>query len=123
MLTDPQEQLTRSNVSLADIDRNHLIHPVTSFREHERVGPRILTSGQGMWVTDADGRRILDAFAGLWCVNAGHGLTYRNVRPVAELPGVCELNIGHSIIARAIMVGLQEAVREMKELILRHSPA
>lgn len=73
MLTDPQQQLTRSNVSLADIDRNHLIHPVTSFREHERVGPRILTSGQGMWVTDADGRRILDAFAGLWCVNVGYG--------------------------------------------------
>lgn len=73
MLTDPQQQLARSNVSLADIDRNHLIHPVTSFREHERVGPRILTSGQGMWVTDADGRRILDAFAGLWCVNVGYG--------------------------------------------------
>lgn len=50
-------------------------------------------------------------------LHAGHGLTYRNVRPIALLPGVCELNIGHSIIARAIMVGLQEAVREMKRLI------
>ncbi len=63
----------RSNVSLADIDRRHLIHPVTSFREHERMGPRILTSGQGIWVTDSDGRQVLDAFAGLWCVNVGYG--------------------------------------------------
>ena len=50
-------------------------------------------------------------------LHAGHGLTYRNVRPVAMIDGMCELNIGHSIIARAIMVGLTEAVREMKRLI------
>lgn len=48
---------------------------------------------------------------------AGHGLTYRNVKPVAAIEGMRELNIGHSIIARAIMVGLQEAVREMKRLV------
>ncbi len=50
---------------------------------------------------------------------AGHGLTYRNVRPVAEIPDMCELNIGHSIISRAIMVGLEQAVRDMKRLISR----
>lgn len=50
-------------------------------------------------------------------LHAGHGLTYRNVRPVAEITGMCELNIGHSIIARAIMVGLEQAVRDMKRLI------
>ncbi len=50
-------------------------------------------------------------------LHAGHGLTYRNVRPVAAIEGMHELNIGHSIIARAIMVGLQEAVREMKRLV------
>lgn len=50
-------------------------------------------------------------------LHAGHGLTYRNVRPVAAIDGMCELNIGHSIIARSIMVGLTEAVREMKRLI------
>ena len=52
-------------------------------------------------------------------LNAGHGLTYRNVRPVATLEGMHELNIGHSIVARALMVGMQEAVREMKQLIQR----
>ncbi len=50
-------------------------------------------------------------------VNAGHGLNYFNVKPVAAIPGVEELNIGHSIIARAIFVGLDRAVRDMKALI------
>lgn len=50
-------------------------------------------------------------------VNAGHGLGYRNVRPVVLLPGVEELNIGFSVIARAVFVGLTEAVREMKRLV------
>ena len=50
-------------------------------------------------------------------LNAGHGLTYRNVKPIATIEGMHELNIGHSIIARAIMVGLEQAVRDMKRLI------
>jgi pyridoxine 5-phosphate synthase len=50
-------------------------------------------------------------------LNAGHGLTYRNVKPIAAIEGMHELNIGHSIIARAIMVGLEQAVRDMKRLI------
>ncbi|MFM8735018.1 MAG: pyridoxine 5'-phosphate synthase [Pirellulales bacterium] len=50
-------------------------------------------------------------------LNAGHGLTYRNVVPVARLEGMGELNIGHSIVARAVFVGLTQAVREMKSLI------
>jgi pyridoxine 5-phosphate synthase len=50
-------------------------------------------------------------------LHAGHGLTYRNVVPVAHIAHMCELNIGHSIIARALMVGFQQAVREMKELV------
>jgi pyridoxine 5-phosphate synthase len=54
--------------------------------------------------------------AGLIC-HAGHGLNYFNVRPVAEIPGLAELNIGHSIISRAVFVGLPQAIREMKALI------
>jgi pyridoxine 5-phosphate synthase len=50
-------------------------------------------------------------------LNAGHGLTYRNVVPVARIEGMGELNIGHSIVARAIFVGLTQAVREMRQLI------
>jgi pyridoxine 5-phosphate synthase len=50
-------------------------------------------------------------------LNAGHGLTYRNVVPVARIEGMGELNIGHSIVARAVFVGLTQAVREMRHLI------
>ena len=50
-------------------------------------------------------------------LNAGHGLTYRNVVPVARLDGMGELNIGHSIVSRAVLVGFTQAVREMKSLI------
>jgi pyridoxine 5-phosphate synthase len=51
-------------------------------------------------------------------LHAGHGLTYRNVRPVALIDGMHELNIGHSIVARALLVGLETAVREMKCLVV-----
>lgn len=50
-------------------------------------------------------------------VNAGHGLDYHNVKAIAALPGVRELNIGHAIIARAIISGLDQAVRDMKRII------
>ncbi len=50
-------------------------------------------------------------------VNAGHGLTYQNVEPVAAIEGMEELNIGHTIVARALAVGLEQAVREMKALV------
>jgi len=50
-------------------------------------------------------------------IHAGHGLTYRNVAPVAEIAAIEEFNIGHSIIARAILIGLERAVREMKALV------
>jgi len=55
-------------------------------------------------------------------VHGGHGLTYRNIGPVASLPGFSEFNIGHSIVSRAVFIGLREAVREMKNLLLRYSP-
>jgi pyridoxine 5-phosphate synthase len=53
-------------------------------------------------------------------VNGGHGLTYQNAGPVAAIPEIEELNIGHSIIARAVLTGLENAVREMKA-IMRHA--
>jgi pyridoxine 5-phosphate synthase len=49
--------------------------------------------------------------------NAGHALNYINVQPIAGLPGLRELHIGHAIVSRAVFVGLTEAVREMKRLI------
>ena len=52
-------------------------------------------------------------------VHGGHGLNYQNVSPIAHIPEIVELNIGHSIIARAVIAGIAQAVREMKELLVR----
>jgi pyridoxine 5-phosphate synthase len=51
-------------------------------------------------------------------VNAGHGLNYQNVQAIARIPQINELNIGHSIVARALFVGMENAVREMKKLMV-----
>jgi pyridoxine 5-phosphate synthase len=55
-------------------------------------------------------------------VHMGHGLNYVNVKPIVRIPGVAELNIGHSIISRAVLVGLERAVREMKQVMTEHCP-
>jgi len=59
--------------TLHELDRAHLVHPVSAWREHERLGPTILQSGQGCTLYDAEHNELLDAFAGLWCVNVGYG--------------------------------------------------
>ena len=51
-------------------------------------------------------------------VNAGHGLHYENVKPMAAIPEIVELNIGHAIVAEAVFCGWQEAVRRMKQMML-----
>jgi pyridoxine 5-phosphate synthase len=64
-------------------------------------------------------RRAAEQAHGLGLVvNAGHGLRLDNVRPIAELPHMDVLNIGHSIVARAVFVGMEEAVREMRARIV-----
>src|SRR6476661_6107407 len=72
-MTDVAEPVPKPNYTLIDMDRAHLIHPATSFRAHDSRGASLLTGGKGMWLTDAAGRELLDAFAGLWCVNVGNG--------------------------------------------------
>jgi pyridoxine 5-phosphate synthase len=76
---------------------------------------------QGELAVQAELRRIAVAAAyaaekGLK-VNAGHGLTYHNVQPIAALPEMHELNIGHAIIGQAVMSGLPAAVADMKVLM------
>jgi pyridoxine 5-phosphate synthase len=55
-------------------------------------------------------------------VHAGHGLNYWNVQPVVRIAGIEELNIGHSIVSRAVLVGMERAVREMKQAMQEHDP-
>lgn len=59
--------------SVLELDRDHLIHPLSAYRQHEAAGVRILASAKGAVVVDSEGHRLLDGFAGLWCVNAGYG--------------------------------------------------
>ncbi|MBC9205304.1 aspartate aminotransferase family protein [Roseomonas aerophila] len=59
--------------SLVELDRAHWVHPVASYRGHEKAGVRVLRSAKGATVTDSAGHQMVDGFAGLWCVNAGYG--------------------------------------------------
>ncbi|MCX2698089.1 aspartate aminotransferase family protein [Ochrobactrum chromiisoli] len=75
--------------SLIELDRAHLVHPVSSFRSHEAAGVRVLKSGKGATVTDASGHTLLDGFAGLWCVNVGYGqdsIVEAATKQLQELP-------------------------------------
>ncbi len=75
--------------SLIELDRAHLIHPVASYRGHEKLGVRVLKSAKGARVTDANGLELVDGFAGLWCVNAGYGqesIVEAATRQLRELP-------------------------------------
>jgi len=65
---------------------------------------------------------VAAALAAGLIVHGGHGLTYNNIHPVAAIPGFREFNIGHTIVARAVFVGLRRAVAEMKNLIDRAAP-
>jgi adenosylmethionine-8-amino-7-oxononanoate aminotransferase len=66
------DDLLTSN-SLYELDRQHYVHPVSSWRGHEQRGVRVLRSADGATITDAEGKTLIDGFAGLWCVNAGYG--------------------------------------------------
>lgn len=59
--------------TLLDLDRQHWVHPVVSLRQHEVVGSTVWRSAEGVHLIDIDGRRVQDAFSGLWCVNVGYG--------------------------------------------------
>jgi L-2,4-diaminobutyrate transaminase len=61
--------------ALETLDQERVLHPATSIVDHLQTGPRIMAEGSGVTLTDVTGRRYLDAFAGLWCVNIGYGRT------------------------------------------------
>lgn len=94
-----------------------------------RTGARIIELHTGTYaeaatqtVRDKELQRIKDGLAAGAAlgmrINAGHGLHYDNVQPVAALPGIAELNIGHAIVAQAIFDGWEKAIRDMKALMI-----
>ncbi len=89
-----------------------------------RTGADAVEFHTGAYATSPDSgqleriRSAIERVDGRMIVNAGHGLNYDNVAAIAALPGLHELNIGHAIIARAVMTGLAEAVQTMRQRIL-----
>ncbi len=107
LFLDPEE---------AQIDAAHKLQ-VDAIELH--TGQYALSSGSERKACLSDlitsGQQIVDAGITL---HAGHGLNYQNLMPVARIDNMVELNIGHSIISRAVFVGLTQAVREMKQLLV-----
>ena len=99
-----------AQIGADQIEINTAVYADTS--ETRKIGP---TETERLKVADVAQRAHA---AGLRAA-AGHGLTYRNVRGMVDIPEIIELNIGHNIVARATFVGLETAVREMKALLIR----
>jgi L-2,4-diaminobutyrate transaminase len=93
---------------LDDLDRNHVFHPYTSIAEQQTSGPRILAQGKGVWLRDAEGRELLDAMAGLWCVSAGYG---RDEIAQAMAEQARRLAYAHGFLAQANEPAIQLAAR------------
>lgn len=107
MFIDPEERQVIASKSLGadmiEIHTGRYSDAVSKIERHEELKKVIDAAKQGKEL-------------GLG-VNAGHGLHYHNVKPIASIPEIDELSIGHSIIARAIFVGLDKAIRDMIELM------
>jgi putrescine aminotransferase len=98
--------------SLTERDAAHLIHPVTSPKDLARSGPRVVTEGDGWWITDQDGRRLIDGFAGLWCVAVGHGRP-EIARAVADQMAVLEYATTFHGQSHPVAIGLAERLSGM----------
>ncbi len=107
---DPAQIDAAAEIGADQIEINTAVYADTS--ETRKLGP---TEVERLKVADVAQR----AHAAGLRVAAGHGLTYRNVRGMVDIPEIIELNIGHNIVARATFVGLETAVREMKALLIR----
>ncbi|NTY38058.1 aspartate aminotransferase family protein [Burkholderia diffusa] len=108
-----------SIATLLESDRKHLIHPVVNYRVHEERGATILESGRGVWLRDANGNDLLDAFAGLWCVNTGYGQE-SIVRVAAEQMARLPYATGYFHFASAPAIRLAEKLVELAPASLRH---
>ncbi|MFR0655904.1 pyridoxine 5'-phosphate synthase [Pantoea sp. SIMBA_079] len=118
------QQLSEAGILVSlfiDADRRQIDAAVASGAPYIEIHTGAYAEAPEGPVRDAELLRIREAAhyaASLGLkVNAGHGLTYHNVQPIAALPEMHELNIGHAIIGRALFSGLAEAVSEMKQLM------
>ena len=105
--------------SLVALDREHLIHPLANFREHERKGVTVLESGRGAFLRDSDGNELLDAFSGLWCVNVGYGQE-SIVRAAAEQMSRLPYATGYFGFGSEPAIRLAARLIELAPASLRH---
>ncbi len=123
-ITDAVNQLREHNILVSlfiDADKAQIDAAARAGAPYIEIHTGKYAEARDAAVQAAELQRISDAAAyasslGL-IVNAGHGLHYHNVQPVAAIPQMYELNIGHAIVARAVFSGLDAAVREMKRLL------
>jgi len=108
---------TRRNYSLEDMDRRSVFHPVTSIADQQRNGPTIVKRAYGATVTDASGKEVIDAVAGLWCVNIGYG---RPEIAQAASKAIEELSYAHMFAANSNEASIRLADRVLN--LLRERP-
>ncbi len=106
---DPHQIEAAANLSVEAVELHTGPYALASGHEQLLELERLKKAGE---LTTAAGLRL----------HAGHGLNYHNVRPVAQIDNMIELNIGHSIVSRAVMVGMREAVAQMRQILDLVSP-
>jgi adenosylmethionine-8-amino-7-oxononanoate aminotransferase len=97
--------------SLTALDQAHVFHAYTSIAEHQRSGPHLLADAKGVWIRDGEGRELLDAMAGLWCVAAGYG---REEIADAMADQARRLSYAHTFLAQSNEPGIRLAARVAK---------
>jgi adenosylmethionine-8-amino-7-oxononanoate aminotransferase len=104
---------------LVDLDRQHVLHPISEFRTHEKKGARIVTGGEGIWLELGDGRRVIDGFSGLFNINVGHGrkeiaqAVSRQMEEIAYYPAFWDFSTEPAIRLAQRIAGLLPADREL----------
>jgi adenosylmethionine-8-amino-7-oxononanoate aminotransferase len=108
---------------LVELDKAHLIHPITELRKHELKGPRVVVGGEGIWLELADGRRVIDGFSGLFNINVGHGRTEiaeaaaRQMREIAYYPAFWDFSTESAIRLAERLVHLFPDDRQLRHLL------
>jgi adenosylmethionine-8-amino-7-oxononanoate aminotransferase len=109
--------------SLEDLDRAHLLHPITEFRTHEKKGPRVLVGGKGIRLETRDGRSVIDGFSGLFNINVGHGRTEiadavaAQMREIAYYPSFWDFSTKPAIELAERLTELFPKDRELSHVI------
>ena len=109
--------------NLEDLDRAHLLHPITEFRTHEKKGPRVLVGGKGIRLETRDGRSVIDGFSGLFNINVGHGRTEiadavaKQMHALAYYPSFWDFSTEPAIELAERVVGLFPKDRALSHVI------